>query len=323
MGKYILGRLIITVPMIIAITVVTFVLANIAPGDTVGAMVNPMKMANNPTMAKEYFEIRRRQLGLDKPIPVRYVLWLGQMARGNFGYSLINGESVLEKVWVRVLPTLELAGAALLIGTVLGVAFGVVAALRQYGSLDCSLTFLSLFGIAIPVFFFALIALYLFSYRIELFPAFGMIGQAEFEWMDNLYHLVMPAFILSIELMGGTTRYTRTAMLEVLHSDYVTTARAKGLSYYVVVSRHAFRNALIPLITITSLRLPFLFGGALIIEFMFGWPGMGRLSIDAINDRDYPVLMGLTFIVALTVLFSNLLADILYAFTDPRIRTTQ
>ena len=117
--------------------------------------------------------------------------------------------------------------------------------------------------------------------------------------------------------------FTRTAMLEVLHSDYMTTARAKGLSFYVVVSRHAFRNALIPLITITSLRLPFLFGGALIIEFMFGWPGMGRLSIDAINDRDYPVLMGLTFIVALTVLFSNLLADILYAFTDPRIRTTQ
>lgn len=321
MGKYILGRLIITGPMIIAITVVTFLLANIAPGDPVGAMIDPMKMANNPTLAKDFFEIRRRQLGLDKPIPIRYVIWLGQMARGNFGYSLINGESVIKKIWIRVLPTLELAAAALLIGTVLGVTFGVFAALRQYSVYDYTLTFLSLFGIAIPVFFFALIALYLFSYRIELFPAFGMIGSADFQLIDNLHHLVMPAFILSIELMGGTTRYTRTAMLEVLHSDYVTTARAKGLTQFVVVSRHAFRNALIPLITITSLRLPFLFGGALIIEFMFGWPGMGRLSIDAIHDRDYPLLMGLTLIVALTVLMSNLLADILYAFTDPRIRT--
>jgi len=323
MGKYILGRLIITVPMVIAITVVTFLLANIAPGDPVGAMVDPMKMANNPTLSQDYFEIRRRQLGLDKPIPVRYFIWVGQMARGNFGYSLINGESVLKKISVRVLPTLELAGAALLIGTVFGVAFGVFAALRQYSIYDYTLTLLSLFGIAIPAFFFALIALYLFSYRIELFPAFGMIGSADFQWIDNLHHLVMPASILSIELMGGTTRYTRTAMLEVLHSDHVTTARAKGLSQFVVVSRHAFRNALIPLITITSLRLPFLFGGALIIEFMFGWPGMGRLSIDAIHDRDYPLLMGLTLVVALTVLGSNLLADILYAFTDPRIRTAK
>jgi len=318
MGKYILARAVIAIPMVFAISLVTFVVSNLAPGDPVTAMVDPNTIA---VMPKGYLEQRRQQLGLDKPMSVRYVLWLGQLVRGNLGYSYFNGISVAERIRIRALPTLELAGAALVIGTVLGVVFGVVAALRQYSIYDYVLTFLSLFGLAIPSFFFALIALYLLSYKIELFPAWGMSSTDEFSLLDNLYHLVLPASILSIELMAGTARYARTAMLEVLDSDYMNTARAKGLSEFVVVGRHAFRNALLPLITVTSLRLPFLFGGAIIIEFMFAWPGMGRLAISAIEARDYPVLMGLTFVVAVVVLISNLLADVLYACTDPRIRT--
>jgi len=318
MGKYILARLVIAVPMVIAISLVTFVVSNLAPGDPVTAMVDPQAIAEMPP---GYLEARTKQLGLDKPMPVRYVLWLTQLAQGNLGYSYFNGHPVAKRIAIRVLPTLELAGAALVIGTVLGVVFGVVAALRQYSIYDYVLTFLSLFGLAIPAFFFALIALYLLSYKIELFPAWGMGSTQEFSLRNNLYHLVLPAAILSIELMAGTARYARTAMLEVLHSDYVNTARAKGLSELVVIGRHAFRNALIPLITVTSLRLPFLFGGAIIIEFMFAWPGMGRLAISSIEARDYPVLMGLTFVVAVVVLASNLLADVLYAYTDPRIRT--
>jgi len=318
MGKYILARAVIAIPMVFAISLVTFVVSNLAPGDPVTAMVDPNTIA---VMPKGYLEQRRQQLGLDKPMSVRYVLWLGQLVRGNLGYSYFNGISVAERIRIRALPTLELAGAALVIGTVLGVVFGVVAALRQYSIYDYVLTFLSLFGLAIPSFFFALIALYLLSYKIELFPAWGMSSTDEFSLLDNLYHLVLPASILSIELMAGTARYARTAMLEVLDSDYMNTARAKGLSEFVVVGRHAFRNALLPLITVTSLRLPFLFGGAIIIEFMFAWPGMGRLAISAIEARDYSVLMGLTFVVAVVVLISNLLADVLYACTDPRIRT--
>jgi len=318
MVKYILARAVIAIPMVFAISLVTFVVSNLAPGDPVTAMVDPNTIA---VMPKGYLEQRRQQLGLDKPMSVRYVLWLGQLVRGNLGYSYFNGISVAERIRIRALPTLELAGAALVIGTVLGVVFGVVAALRQYSIYDYVLTFLSLFGLAIPSFFFALIALYLLSYKIELFPAWGMSSTDEFSLRDNLYHLVLPASILSIELMAGTARYARTAMLEVLDSDYMNTARAKGLSEFVVVGRHAFRNALLPLITVTSLRLPFLFGGAIIIEFMFAWPGMGRLAISAIEARDYPVLMGLTFVVAVVVLISNLLADVLYACTDPRIRT--
>ena len=318
MVKYILARAVIAIPMVFAISRVTFVVSNLAPGDPVTAMVDPNTIA---VMPKGYLEQRRQQLGLDKPMSVRYVLWLGQLVRGNLGYSYFNGISVAERIRIRALPTLELAGAALVIGTVLGVVFGVVAALRQYSIYDYVLTFLSLFGLAIPSFFFALIALYLLSYKIELFPAWGMSSTDEFSLRDNLYHLVLPASILSIELMAGTARYARTAMLEVLDSDYMNTARAKGLSELVVVGRHAFRNALLPLITVTSLRLPFLFGGAIIIEFMFAWPGMGRLAISAIEARDYSVLMGLTFVVAVVVLISNLLADVLYACTDPRIRT--
>ena len=254
-------------------------------------------------------------------MPVRYVLWLGRLVRGDLGFSYWTGRPALHEIAIRIIPTLELTITALVISTVLGVLFGVIAALHQYSLYDYVLSFLSLFGISIPIFFFALVALLLFAAHWELFPPYGMTSLTHgFSLRDHLHHLVLPASVLSIESMAGQTRYTRTAMLEV---DYVRTARAKGLSELRVVGRHAFRNALLPLITVTTLRLPGLLGGAIIIENIFAWPGMGRLALDSVQHRDYTVLMGLTFFIATLILAANLLADVLYAYADPRVRVTE
>lgn len=316
MGRYILRRVAVAIPLLLAISVITFTFINVAPGDPVTAMISPEDQLNERDL-----ERMRAALGLDKPLPVRYVLWLGQAVQGNFGYSYATGQPVLTRIGVRMGPTLELMGVALLISTTTGVLFGVFAALRVYSFWDYFLSVVSLFGLSIPGFFFALVALYIFAARLKILPAFGMAtGTGPIEPLDHLHHLVLPATVLSLELMASLTRYARSAMLEVLKSDFVTTARAKGLSETVVIWQHAFRAAVLPLITIVSLRLPLLVGGAIIIETMFQWPGIGLLSIQAIQQRDYPVLMGLTFMVAALVLISNLVADVLYALADPRIR---
>ena len=304
--------------MLFVISVITWGFINLAPGDPVLAMVNPEAGITGPDL-----ENLREALGLNKPIPVRYAIWLREVLKGNFGYSYHRGTSVLERIRPKILPTLELTATAMVLSTVLGTLFGVIAALRQYSVYDYGLSVLALFGVSIPTFFLALAALYLFAAVWEVMPPFGRatIGE-DFSIWDHLHHLILPATVLAIDTMAGKTRYARTAMLEVLKSDYVTTARAKGLSPNLVIWRHAFRNALLPLITLTTLRLPNLLGGALLVEVIFAWPGMGRLAIDAVTQRDYQVLMGLTLIISSMVLLANLLADILYAYADPRIRVT-
>ena len=315
MQQYIIRRLLVSIPVLLVISIMTYGFANLVPGDPVSAMADPELMTGAGGDAL------RERLGLNKPVHVRYVIWLREVLTGNFGYSYHSGEPVLKVIGRAVLPTLELTSVALVMSVVLGTVFGVVAALRQYSVYDYSLSVAALFGVSIPTFFFALMALYLFVALWELFPSHGMAAAgAEFSLVSNLHHLTLPAVVLSLESMAGNTRYARTAMLEVMQSDYVRTARAKGLTELAVIGRHAFQNALLPLITVTTLRLPFLFSGALIIEFMFAWPGMGRLSVEAIYLRDYTLLMGLTMIITTLVLGANLLADILYAYADPRIR---
>jgi len=317
MQRYILRRLIIAVPVMFIISIMTFGFANAVPGDPVSAMADPemLKGAGGDAL--------RERLGLDKSVPVRYGIWLREILTGNLGYSYHSGEPVTRVIGRAVLPTVELTAVSFVLSVVLGTVFGVIAALRQYSIYDYSLTVFSLFGLSIPTFFFALLALWVFVAVFPLMPSHGMVTAGEpFNIIDNLYHLALPALVLSIDTMATNTRYARTAMLEVLNSDYVRTARAKGMSEYNVIGRHAFRNAIMPLITITTLRLPFLFSGALLIEFMFAWPGMGRLSVEAIYLRDYTLLMGLTLIVTGMVLFANLLADILYTFADPRVRVS-
>jgi peptide/nickel transport system permease protein len=315
MGRYIVHRVAIAVPLLVAISIITFTFINVAPGDPITAMISPEDQLNEKDLQR-----MRAALGLDKPIPVRYALWLGQAVQGNLGYSYATGQPVSQRIGVRIWPTLELMGVSLVISTVVGVLFGVLAAVRVYSFWDYFLSIVSLFGLSIPGFFFALVALYVFAARLQVLPAFGMAtGTGPVQLGDHLVHLILPATVLSLELMASLTRYARSAMLDVLKSDFVTTARAKGLRERRVIWRHAFRAALLPLITIVSLRLPLLVGGAIIIETMFQWPGIGLLAIQAIQQRDYPVLMGLTFLVSALVLASNLLADVLYAYADPRV----
>ena len=320
MQAYILRRFLVSLPLLFVIAVSTFVFINLAPGDAIDAMIDPEELE----ATGEDLDRLRKALGLDKPVHERFVVWLGQIVRGNMGYSYYTGEPVLRRIRAKFLPTIELTATAMLLTTVLGTLFGIIAALKQYSVYDYTLSVASLFGVSIPTFFLALLALYLFAFVWPVFPSHGM-GYVPGEGLSlklNVYHLILPAIVLSIDSMAGKTRYARTAMLEVLKADYITTARAKGLSEKVVILRHAFRNALIPLITVTMLRLPGLFGGALLIEAIFTWPGMGQLTIQAVSQRDYPVIMGLTIIVASLVLVANLAADILYAYADPRIRVS-
>ncbi len=321
MQKYILNRLLVSVPLLFLIAVGTFTFISIAPGDAIDAMIDPEELEGGSAADLENI---RRSLGLDKPILQQFAVWLGQVVQGNFGYSYYTREPVLKRIRQKLLPTLELTITAMVVSTILGTLFGIIAALRQYSFYDYSLSIASLFGVSIPTFFFALLALWLFAAVWEIFPAFGMgrVPGEGFSLTNNLYHLILPAIVLSIDTMAGKTRYARTAMLEVLKTDYLRTARAKGLREPAVILRHGFRNALVPLITVTMLRLPGLFGGALLVEVIFSWPGMGQLAIQGVQQRDYPMIMGLTMIVSSLVLLANLIADILYAYADPRIRVT-
>jgi peptide/nickel transport system permease protein len=212
-------------------------------------------------------------------------------------------------------------GTALTIGTALGVLFGVVAAVRQYSILDGILTVLAFLGISTPVYLAGLIALYIFALRLGWFPAGGYSTPGQpFSFTDRLSHLVLPATIIAVNYIAQTMRYTRSAMLEVLSQDYVRTARSKGLNDRVVVARHAFRNALLPIVTLIGASVPALIGGAIFIESIFGWPGVGRLLLSGVESRDYPIIIGITFMLAIVTLLANLITDVVYALVDPRIR---
>lgn len=318
MSRYILRRLWTSVPVILLITAITFLFISLAPGDPIDAMIDPNAMTNS---SPEAMEALRERLGLNDPVPVRYVKWLGQLVQGNLGYSYYSGMSVTRVIGTRLQATFLLMAVATSISLSIGVVFGIISALRQYSWIDYVLTTLAFFSVSMPGFFAALAALYIFSLKLDLFPTYGMMSRDPANpTLDVLLHLVLPATVLGLEGMATYLRYTRSSLLEVIRQDYVTTARAKGLAESVVIIRHAFRNALIPVITIIGLQLPRLFGGAVIIETIFAWPGMGLVSIESVTRRDYPVLMGINLLTAFLVLSANLITDITYAFIDPRIR---
>lgn len=315
---YILRRLAITVPILLGLTVVTFIFAELMPGDFVDALVPPTAIvAYTPAQ----LEAMRESYGLNKPAYERYLIWLGELARGNLGHSLVSGAPVRDEILARLPATLQLTTSSLLFGIIVGGILGIIAAVKQYTWIDQLLTILGFFWISTPGFIFAIAGIYLFSLKFPLFPTSGITDYgAAASWLTRLHHMILPAAVLGLGSVASFMRYTRGSMLEVIRQDYITVARAKGLGEKAILSTHALRNALIPVITIIGLDIPYLIGGTVIIESIFAWPGMGTYSLGAINARDYPVIMGVNFIIALVVLLSNLLTDIAYALVDPRIR---
>jgi peptide/nickel transport system permease protein len=324
MNRYILRRVAQALPVLLGITLVTFAFVELAPGDAVMAMIlSEMQTGGRTTQID--VEAMRKQFGLDQPAPVRYLRWLGELLQGNMGVRIRSKIPVVQEIGQRLPATLELMGMGLLISILIGIPLGILSAVKQYSWLDYLLTAGTFFGVAVPSFFAAIIAIYVFALKLGWFPTsgystpgqnFGFFGGL----FDHLRYLIMPATVLGLESIAGISRYMRSSVLEVIRLEYVTTARAKGLGWPLVLGRHVLRNALLPIITIISLRLPGLFGGALIVETMFNWPGMGILYIDGVNTRDYPLIMGMTLVSAITIVVSNLIADMVYSLADPRIR---
>jgi len=318
MGTYVLRRLAISVPVLLGITLSAYVIISLAPGDPVDALINPEAVAS---LGPDYREQQREALGLNQPILVRYGIWLKELARGNLGYSFMDRQSIASKISERLAPTLALMSTALIIAIMIAVPLGVLSAIKQYSLLDYTATVLGFAAISVPSFFLGLAAIYVFALKIPILPAAGMetVGQP---WSlgDSLWHLVLPALVLGLAEAAALIRYTRSSMLEVIRQDYVRVARSKGLRETTVIYQHALRNALIPLVTVVAIGFGGITGGAVVTETVFAWPGLGQLFIQAANLPDYPTLLAYLMLGAATVIVFNLVADILYAVIDPRIR---
>ena len=313
MAVFILRRLLQGVLVLFLISLFTFFLVNLAPG-------GPSSLVDFQSTAAQR-DARLRQYGLDQPVHIRYVTWLAAALQGDLGTSINQGLPVASLLTQRLGTTLQLALAALLLATTFGVLLGVIAALNSNAWPDHLVSTVSTLGMSIPNFWLGIVAIIFFSVQLRLLPASGSytIG-AGFSLLDRLEHLVLPASVLAFSLMPNVVRVTRSAVLEVKASDYVRTARAKGLLERVVLWKHTFKNALVPVISIIGLITTVLFSGSVVIESVFGWAGLGRLAIEAANGRDYPVILGVTMLVGTLVVLVNLLVDLLYAVADPRIR---
>jgi peptide/nickel transport system permease protein len=325
MAPFILRRLLGALPLLLGVATLLFFVLALAPGDPTAAYFNP-------NMPAEVIEQIRRNFGLDQPVHIRYFKWLGAFLTGNFGYSFAQSRPVFDVVMDALPNTLILTVIALALVFILGVLIGVIQAVRQNSLVDGFLSITSLFFYSMPPFWLALMLMLIFSLKFHewgvpfALPPTG-ITNVDYEFMtggqkivDRIQHLILPVATLTLALAAGVSRYTRGQMLEVIRQDYIRTARAKGLPERRVIMKHALRNSLIPVITMLGLYLPFLFSGAVFVEVIFAWPGMGRVIFDAIFQRDYPVVMATSFIFAVLVVLGNLLADVLYAVADPRIR---
>lgn len=313
MAGYILRRLLALIPVWLGATILVFLIMHLAPGDPALIMLGPKATA-------ESLARLRHELGLDQPLPVQYLRWLGKVVHGDLGRSIQLKRDVAELLRTRMAATGILTLAAGLLATVMGIAVGVVAAVRQRSLWDRGAMVLALVGYAIPVFFLGLVLQIAFGYRWPILPVSGMNSPGQSGWGDLLWHLVLPALTLATGAIALIARMTRSSMLEVIRQDYIRTARAKGLKERLVIYRHALRNALIPVITVVGLQVGYLLGGAVLVEMVFSWPGIGLLMVNAILARDFPVVQGAVLVVATAYVLTNLVVDILYSLADPRIR---
>lgn len=313
MLRYATRRLLMMIPILLGISVISFGIMYVAPGQ-------PAVLDLDPTISPQDRARQIEALGLNEPIPVQYAKWLGNVVTGNLGTSFSRRIPVSEVILERLPNTLVLMTSAALLALAIAIPIGVLSARKQYTALDYSVTFGAFLGLATPNFWLGLMLIMLFSVQLGWTPVGGVatLG-ADFSVLDRSRHLILPAIVLAAADTAGLVRYTRSSMLEVLHQDYIRTARAKGLRERTVVYKHGLRNGLIPIVTIIGLMLPTFVGGAVITETLFSWPGIGKLFIDSVFERDYPVIMGITMFGALLTLLGNLLADLAYAALDPRI----
>lgn len=317
MLQYSFRRLLIGTGMLVALSMLIFLLLRLTPGNPIDAYIDP-SIPMSPAQLSDL----RSQLGLDKPLPVQYLAWLQQAVTGNLGFSIKRQDQpVLTLVLSRIGPTVLLMGSALIIAIITGIVTGVVSAVRRNSAADLSFSVFALIGISSPAFLSALVGLYIFAVRLRWAPSGGMLTPGtEFSIGDLLRHLILPAILLSIAQTALIMRYMRSSLLEVLNQDYVRTARAKGVREFWVIAKHALRNALLPVVTVIGSTIGLAIGGAIFIESVFNWPGMGLLLVDAVQTRDYPVIMGATLVIGGCVIVVNLLTDITYGFIDPRIK---
>ena len=314
MTAFIIRRLLFLIPLLLGLSIVMFTIIRLAPGDPALAMMSPTA-ASNP----DYLEQTRKNLGLDQPLPVQYLTWLGNMLQGDFGTAYtFNNKPVLDLIGERLWGTVQLQGISLFLGILLALPVGILSATRQYSAVDNSVTIGSFIGLAIPNFWLALLLQLWLGVKLGWLDVLST-GQSTAPWDERWKYFVMPVIVLTLPNIAYFARFMRSSMLEVLRQDYMTTARSKGLGSRTVLYQHGLRNALIPMVTVIGLQLPRILGGAVIIEQIFAWPGLGLLAYDAIGRRDYPVILALTMLTGAAVMVVNVLTDVVYAIVDPRV----
>lgn len=318
MFRFLARRIIAMIPLLLLISILTFSLMHLLPGDPALAMLGEQGAgANN----QEAYQSLREELGLNDPLPIQYLNWAGGALRGDFGTSIRNNTSIGQTIAQHAFPTIQLAFLGFLVAIVIAVPAGVISALKPDSPTDVAATVAALSGVAVPNFFLGILLIYVFSIWLRILPPSGYVPPWE-NLGENLKLMVMPAITIGTSLAALLMRQIRSALLEVLHQDYIRTARSKGLAERAVVMRHAFRNALIPVITIVGQQLGTLIGGAVVTETIFSIPGMGRMIVDSIFFRDFPVVQAAVLVLSLSVLVANLVTDLAYGYLDPRIRHT-
>ena len=314
MGRYIRRRLITAIPVFFGITLLVFLMVNLAPGTITDLMGEGVSSGADKAALEA-------SLGLDRPLPVRYAMWLGELLQGHLGQSYFYDRPVSRLIAQRVGPSLLLTGTGVLLAVVMAIPLGILAAWKPRSFWDRLASVLSLISYSVPGFFLCLAGIAIFAVTLGWLPTHGMYTAGIFTSLpDLLRHLILPAGVVCVSSLGELVKQTRAACLEALGQDYIVTARAKGLTEGAVMVRHAFRGSLVPVLTTILSHIPHILGGSVVVEQIFGWPGMGSLLFSGISQRDYPVVMGVTVVVALAVLLTNLLLDLVYGLADPRVR---
>jgi len=308
---YILRRLAMMLPVAFFASVIVFALLKLTPGDPVRIMLGEQVTAEN-------YPALRHDLGLDQPLPIQYAHWVGRVARGDLGKSLRNGAPVREEILSRLPATLQLGVASFALALLIAVPFGILAALFRRSPIGFLATAFTQAGVSLPNFFVGLVLVYLFALQLRWLPPGSYVAPTS-NFSDFLRRLIMPAFTLSLAGAATQTRFIRSGLLDTLHQDYIRTARAKGLREGVVIMRHALRNSLLPSVTLLGLQVGAILEGAFIAETIFAWPGVGRLAVQALGARDYPIVQGVVLMAVFSFMAANLLVDIAYAYLDPRI----